>query len=271
MTMLVDGKVAVVTGCAGGMGLSIGRTLAEHGAHIVAADLSAEKVEMALQSLKADGAAKVDGMVVDVASSSSVAAAFDALRKATRRVDILVNNAGVREIKMALDLSPEEWDRVIAINLNGPFYCARAAALMMREQNVGGSIINIASVAGLTAISHRPAYTAAKHGLVGLTKNLARDLAPYKIRVNAVAPGLVRTPLTDSYFQDEAFARGLRHAVPFNERGDAQDIANAVLYLASPLADFVNGVTLPVDGGFLAEKSYAAMDAKHFYSSEGST
>jgi NAD(P)-dependent dehydrogenase (short-subunit alcohol dehydrogenase family) len=177
----------------------------------------------------------------------------------------------VREIKMALDLSPEEWDRVVAINLNGPFYCARAAALMMREQNVGGSIINIASVAGLTAISHRPAYTAAKHGLVGLTKNLARDLAPYKIRVNAVAPGLVRTHLTDSYFQDEAFERGLRHAVPFSERGNAQDIANAVLYLASPLADFVNGVTLPVDGGFLAEKTYAAVDAKHFYSSEGST
>jgi NAD(P)-dependent dehydrogenase (short-subunit alcohol dehydrogenase family) len=271
MTMLVNGKVAVVTGCAGGMGLSIGRTLAEHGAHIVAADISAEKVEMALQSLKADGAAKVDGMVIDVASSTSVAAAFEGLRKATGRVDILVNNAGVREIKMALDLSPEEWDRVIAINLNGPFYCARAAALMMREQNVGGSIINIASVAGLTAISHRPAYTAAKHGLVGLTKNLARDLAPYKIRVNAVAPGLVRTPLTDSYFQDEAFAQGLRHAVPFSERGNAQDIANAVLYLASPLAEFVNGVTLPVDGGFLAEKSYAAVDAKHFYSSEGST
>jgi NAD(P)-dependent dehydrogenase (short-subunit alcohol dehydrogenase family) len=233
--------------------------------------LSAEKVEMALQSLKADGAAQVDGMVIDVASSTSVAAAFEGLRKATGRVDILVNNAGVREIKMALDLSPEEWDRVIAINLSGPFYCARAVALMMREQNVGGSIINIASVAGLTAISHRPAYTAAKHGLVGLTKNLARDLAPYKIRVNAVAPGLVRTPLTDSYFQDEAFARGLRHAVPFSERGNAQDIANAVLYLASPLADFVNGVTLPVDGGFLAEKSYAAVDAKHFYSSEGST
>ncbi|MGO9772462.1 MAG: SDR family NAD(P)-dependent oxidoreductase [Roseiarcus sp.] len=271
MTMLVKGKVAVVTGCSGGIGISIGRTLAEHGAHIVAADLSSEKVEAALKNLKEAGAAEVEGIVVDVASSASVAAAFDVLRKSAGRVDILVNNAGVREIKTALDLSPEEWDRVIAINLNGPFYCARAAALMMREQGEGGTIINIASVAGLTAISHRPAYTAAKHGLVGLTKNLARDLAPYNIRVNAVAPGLVRTPLTESYFQDEAFARGLRHAVPFSDRGNAQDIANAVLYLASPLAEFVNGITLPVDGGWLAEKSYAAADAEHFYSSKGST
>lgn len=271
MTMLLKEKVAVVTGCAGGMGVAIGRTLSEHGAHVIAADINPEKVDAALKALKEGGAAKVDGVVVDVASSASVSAAFDALRGKPGRVDILVNNAGVREIKTVLDLSPEEWDRVIAINLNGPFYCARAAGLMMRDQGDGGCIINIASVAGLIAISHRPAYSAAKHGLVGLTKNLARDLAPHKIRVNAVAPGLVRTPLTDSYFQDEAFVRGLRHSVPFSERGKAQDIANAVLYLASPLADFVNGVTLPVDGGWLAEKSYAAVDAEHFYSSKGST
>lgn len=269
--MLIKDKIAVVTGASGGLGMAISKTLAEHGARIVAMDMNAEKVAQACAELEKSGAKGVVGIVADVSSAESVADAFAALKAKTGKLDILVNNAGVREIKNALDLEPAEWDRVIATNLSGPFYCTREAGRMMRDAGAGGTIVNIASVAGLTAISHRPAYSAAKHGLVGLTKNLARDLAPFKIRVNAVAPGLVRTPLTESYFQDESFFQGLRENVPFFDRGGGRDVANAVLYLVSPLADFVNGITLPVDGGWLAEKGYASSGAKNFYDAKRST
>jgi NAD(P)-dependent dehydrogenase (short-subunit alcohol dehydrogenase family) len=268
--MLLEGKTAIVTGCSGGLGSAIAAVLSDHGATIVAMDLTTEKVEKACEALRAKGARSVHGIAVDVASAASVAEAFSAAKQKVAKLDILVNNAGVREIKNVLDLSPEEWDRVIAINLSGPFYCAREAALWMRETG-GGSIVNIASVAGLTAISHRPAYTAAKHGVVGLTKNLARDLASANIRVNAVAPGVLRTPMTENYYADPEFIRGLKHSVPFHDRGEAVDIGNAVLFLASPLAQFVNGVTLPVDGGWLAEKSYASPEAASFFSTSSST
>jgi 3-oxoacyl-[acyl-carrier protein] reductase len=124
----------------------------------------------------------------------------------------------------------------------------------------GGSIINIASVAGLIGISSRVAYTAAKHGVVGMTKTLARDLAAHRIRVNALCPGLVRTPLNDSYFYDEAFVAGLASLVPLGTAGQPSDMANVAVFLASDMASFVTGVALPVDGGWLAEKSYASSD-----------
>ena len=154
----------------------------------------------------------------------------------------------------------EEWDNVIAVNLSGTFYVCQAAARRMRESG-GGSIVNIASVGGLVGLSHRPAYTAAKHGVVGLTKSLARDLAADGIRVNAICPGLIRTLLTESYFGDGSFERSLRDDRPLGRHGEPRDVANAALYLASDLGSYVNGIALTVDGGWLAEKSFVAGDA----------
>jgi len=154
----------------------------------------------------------------------------------------------------------DEWDNVIAVNLSGTFYCCQAAARHMRERG-GGAIVNLSSVGGLIGLARRPAYTAAKHGVVGLTKSLARDLGPAGIRVNAICPGLIRTPLTEQYFADDAFEEGLRTVVPQGRVGLADDVADAALYLASDQSAYVNGIALTVDGGWLAEKSFAAGDA----------
>ena len=196
----------------------------------------------------------------DVRVAADVEHAIEDVVARAGRIDAVVNCAGVREIGDVYTLSTDEWDNVLAVNLSGVFYCCQSAARRMRETG-GGTITNISSVGGMIGVSHRPAYTAAKHGVVGLTKSLARDLGADGIRVNAICPGLIRTPLTESYFEDESFEQGLATIVPQGRSGVADDVANAALYLASDLASYVNGIALTVDGGWLDEKSFVAGDA----------
>ncbi len=257
---MLEGRIALVTGGASGIGRGIAGGLAAAGADIVAIDVTESAADNLLEELTALGAPSPSFVKLDVRDAASVSKTFHEIAQSRGRIDILVNSAGVREISEPLDLDPADWDKVIAVDLSGTFYCCQAAAKEMVRTGSGGSIINIASVAGLIGISGRVAYTAAKHGVVGMTKTLASDLAAHRIRVNALCPGLVRTPLNDQYFNDEAFVAGLAALVPLGTAGQPSNMADAAVFLASDMASFVTGVALPVDGGWLAEKSYASKD-----------
>jgi len=240
---MLENRVVLVTGAASGIGREIAERFAREGARVTGFDRG--------------GDAAIHG---DVRSPADVERAVDQVVTSEGRLDVLVCSAGVREIGDVYAMATDEWDNVIAVNLSGTFYCCQAAARRMRESG-GGAIVNISSVGGLIGLARRPAYTAAKHGVIGLTKSLARDLGPAGIRVNAICPGLIRTPLTEQYFAEDAFEEGLQTVVPQGRAGVAADVADAALYLASDQSAYVNGIALVVDGGWLAEKSFAAGEA----------
>lgn len=257
---MLAGRRAAVTGAASGIGRAVALAFAAQGARLALLDQCAEGLDRLAGELARDRDSPLS-VCCDVSSGAAVTEAFDSIRAALGGVDILVCCAGIREVADPLTITHAQWEQTIAVDLSGTFYCCQAAALAMSEGGSGGAIINVASVTGLIGESRRPAYTAAKHGVLGLTKSLACDLARYRIRVNAICPGLIRTPLTERYFTDDSFGEALKESVPLGTYGTPGNVADAAVFLASANAEYITGVALPVDGGFLAEKAFASDSA----------
>jgi 3-oxoacyl-[acyl-carrier protein] reductase len=238
------GRVAFVTGAARGIGLTIATALAQRGAGVAMADIDLAVLETAAQSL-GDQALAVKA---DVSRQDDVRCAIEKTVEHFGGLDILVNNAGICPLRDFLDVTEEEWDRVLDINLKGAFFCCQAALPHLQKSGERGRVVNISSVAGQSGGVLAPIhYSASKAGLIVMTKTLARILAPSRATVNCVAPGTTATDLTAAW--EEEIQERVRAAIPLGRFGQPEEIAEAVCYLVSDRAAFVTGATLDVNGG----------------------
>jgi 3-oxoacyl-[acyl-carrier protein] reductase len=244
---LVGGRVAVVTGAAQSIGLAIAEDLADHGAGIAVVDINEAGAEAAAAALRARGVT-ASAFPADVSSFEQMTALVPKVLDVFPTVDILVNNAGITRDNLVVRMSEEEWDSVLRVNLKSAFNCSRAFARQMIKQR-SGRIINIASVIGLMGNVGQANYAASKAGMIGLTKSLARELAPRGITVNAVAPGYIDTAMTHAL--PEAARQQLMALVAIKRMGRAEDVAAAVTFLASERASYITGQVLNVDGGMV--------------------
>jgi 3-oxoacyl-[acyl-carrier protein] reductase len=244
--MRLKDKVAVITGGAQGIGRAIAETFAREGAHVALFDVFEESVKKTADEIAAQYKVKTIGVKVDVTKFDETEAGMQRVVDSLSRIDVLVNNAGITKDNLMLRMSDAEWDAVLAVNLKGPFNCTKAVFSPMRKAG-GGRIINIASIVGLMGNAGQANYSASKGGLIALTKTSAREFAKKQILVNAIAPGFIKTAMTDK-LPEEAKA-ALAAQIPLVRLGSAQDVANAALFLASEESSYVTGQVISVNGG----------------------
>lgn len=242
-----DGKVAVVTGAARGIGRAIAERLAEAGADLALCDLNRDWLTETEQAVTARGR-RVAGYAVDVSQAAAVQVAVDAVLQAWGRIDIMVNNAGITKDAFLVRMSEADWDAVLAVNLKGAFLFTKAVARPMMKQR-SGVIVNLASIIGLIGNAGQCNYAASKAGVIALTKSAARELASRNIRVNAVAPGFIETKMTEVLPED--IRKKMLDAIPMARFGKPADVANVVLFLASEAAAYLTGQVLNVSGGMV--------------------
>jgi 3-oxoacyl-[acyl-carrier protein] reductase len=240
------GKVAIVTGGTRGIGLAIAAWFAEHGASVVVSGRDADRLNAAVKELARDGA-PVAGLVADAARREDADRLVETARERFGRLDVLVNNAGITRDGLVIRMKDEDWDRVLEVNLRGAFLMTRAASKAMVRAKTGGRIVNMASTAGAMGNAGQANYSAAKAGLIGLTKATARELAHWGILVNAVAPGLIDTDMAAA-LPDEA-REALLAQVPLKRIGTAREVAEMVGFLAGDGAAYVTGQVFHVNGG----------------------
>jgi len=243
----LENQTAVVTGAGRGIGRAIALKLAAHGADIVAVDLKLEFVQETVAEVQKLGR-KAWPVAANVAEAASVEAAVEEALKAASRVDILVNNAGITKDGLIMRMSDADWDAVLDINLKGTFMFTRAFSRVFLRQK-SGRIVNIASVIGLIGNAGQCNYAASKAGVIGLTKSCAREFASRGITVNAIAPGFIQTAMTDKLSAEQKEA--ITKQIPLASLGQPEDVAEAVLFFASPGARYVTGQVLAVDGGMV--------------------
>lgn len=245
--MKLENKVAIVTGAASGIGLAIAKRFVAEGAKVVFSDVTGD------DSLVTNFGEQAAFVKCDVSDARQVQSLVEQTITKFGRLDIMVNNAGIATSGTASDTTDEVWHKTLDVNLSGVFYGLRAATKQFLAQKSGGTIINMASIAGLVGFEGSLAYCASKGGIVQLTRAAAVDLAKEKIRVNAIAPGVIVTNMTKPYLADQGFAHLVEQMTPLGHSGEADDIAGGALYLASDEAKYVTGQILTIDGGWTAK------------------
>jgi 3-oxoacyl-[acyl-carrier protein] reductase len=248
ISVILSSKVALVTGAGQGIGRAIAQRLAECGAKVCVNDINAAAAQVTVEAIRAGGGEAID-YAVSVDDGVGVRGMVQAVTERWGRLDILINNAGVEPTASVLEMAEETWDRTLGVNLKGTFVCSQAAGRVMRAQG-SGVIINIASIAGHSIpITLRSAYCASKAGVVGFTKECAREFAEYGIRVNAVCPGVIITPMTEKLRHNEAMMAKWMQEIPQRRLGEVEEVAELVLFLCSDSASYIAGQAIHVDGG----------------------
>jgi NAD(P)-dependent dehydrogenase (short-subunit alcohol dehydrogenase family) len=244
----LDGRIALITGGGGGIGRAAAHALAQAGAHVAVSDIDEDAARTVAEEIGRGEAHRLD-----VADEAEVETVVGRVMDRHGRIDILINNAGLGARVPTVDLPTERWRHVLAVNLDGSFFCARAAGRHMLAAR-RGTVVNLASIMGLVGGGHYPnlAYHSAKGALVNFTRALACEWTPFGVRVNAVAPTFARTRLTEPLLADQAMAERLLADTPMGRFAEAEEVAAAILFLASDAASMITGAILPVDGGWTA-------------------
>jgi glucose 1-dehydrogenase len=243
----LSGKVAVVTGAGGGIGAAVALELAREGAHVAVLDINGDGAAATAESIKALGAEAL-AATVDTTSPDQIAAAHEQVMQRWDTVDVLVNNAGIGGSGPLVEVSMQEWRRVLDVNLTGYLMCAQQFGPVMTEKG-GGSVIHVASVCGHVPLWNAGAYSPSKAAVLMLSRTLAVEWGPYGVRSNCVSPGMTRTPLTEAVYQTPGMLEKRSNLAPLRRIATSQDMADACAWLASERASYVTGQDLTVDGG----------------------
>jgi len=248
----IQGQTAIVTGASSGLGLTFAEALAECGANVILAARRIERLEQLSDTLTRKYGTKAIPIKTDVSQEPDVLRMVKTAVEHFGSLEIMVNNAGIASVSPSVDMSAEEWKKVIDVNLTGVFLCARTAAREMIKKNYG-KIVNIASIYGAVGdVFHAAPYYASKGAVINLTRAFAIEWAQYKINVNAIAPGFFPSEMTEQVFKDENALKHILSRTPLGRTGEPSDLKAVLLYLASPASNYVTGQTIFVDGGWTA-------------------
>lgn len=245
--MLLEGKTAIITGGARGIGKEIALKFAQEGAMVAIADVNSQGLEAAKKELLAYSDSVLT-FILDVTDYQQVEQVVDKTLDKFKKIDILINNAGITRDALLLRMKDEDWDKVLAVNLKGTFNCTKAVAKVMLKQR-SGKIVNIASVIGIMGNAGQSNYAASKAGIIGLTKSAAKELASRGINVNAIAPGFIQTDMTAVL--TEAIKEKMLEAIPLKRLGKPADVANLAVFLSSENADYITSQVICIDGGMV--------------------